>query len=141
MPRPARSKTADSEADPKVTGSKAEFVRGLPASMTAAQVVAKAKEAGLSLSQNYVYKLRSDSGRKVRKSSKVGVAKNTARVTRHISASNGAQSKSAKTNTPASQSRPTTVEREFTRLVLDLGLRKVNELLANVKSQLAGLVG
>lgn len=44
---------------PKKDASKAEFVRALPATMPAKQVVEKAKEAGLKLSPAYVYVIRS----------------------------------------------------------------------------------
>ena len=44
---------------PKKEASKAEFVRALPATMPAKQVVDKAKEAGLKLSTAYVYVIRS----------------------------------------------------------------------------------
>ncbi|HSQ68098.1 MAG TPA: hypothetical protein VLM85_33035 [Polyangiaceae bacterium] len=41
------------------TPTKAEFVRALPATMPAKEVVEKAKEAGLKLSPAYVYVIRS----------------------------------------------------------------------------------
>ena len=44
---------------PKKDGSKADFVRALPDSMPAKQVVEKAKEAGLKLTTAYVYVIRS----------------------------------------------------------------------------------
>ena len=44
---------------PKKDASKAEFVRGLPASMPAKEVVEKAKEASLKLTTAYVYVIRS----------------------------------------------------------------------------------
>ena len=43
----------------KKDASKAEFVRGLPPTMPAKQVVEKAKEAGLKLTTAYVYVIRS----------------------------------------------------------------------------------
>jgi hypothetical protein len=43
----------------KKDASKAEFVRGLPQTMPAKQVVEKAKEAGLKLTTAYVYVIRS----------------------------------------------------------------------------------
>jgi hypothetical protein len=51
---------------PKKDASKAEFVRSLPATMPAKEVVEKAKEAGHKLSVAYVYVIRSQArtGRK-----------------------------------------------------------------------------
>jgi hypothetical protein len=43
----------------KKDASKAEFVRGLPETMPAKQVIEKAKEAGLKLTTAYVYVIRS----------------------------------------------------------------------------------
>jgi hypothetical protein len=48
------------------TPSKSAFVRGLPASMPAKEVVAKAKSAGLTLSDRYVHVIRSIAKRAAR---------------------------------------------------------------------------
>jgi hypothetical protein len=48
------------------TPSKSAFVRGLPASMPAKEVVAKAKSAGLTLSDRYVHVIRSIAKRAVK---------------------------------------------------------------------------
>ena len=50
----------------KTTASKSAFVRGLPASMPAKEVVAKAKAAGLTLSDRYVHVIRSIAKRAAR---------------------------------------------------------------------------
>jgi hypothetical protein len=44
---------------PKQEGTKADFVRALPESMPAKEIVEKAKDAGLKLSTAYVYVIRS----------------------------------------------------------------------------------
>ena len=44
---------------PKKDATKADFVRALPATMPAKEVVDKAKEAGLKLTTAYVYVIRS----------------------------------------------------------------------------------
>ncbi len=51
---------------PKKDGTKADFVRSLPGTMPAKEVVEKAKDAGLKLSIPYVYVIRSQArtGRK-----------------------------------------------------------------------------
>jgi hypothetical protein len=53
----------------KKDASKAEFVRGLPQTMPAKQVVEKAKEAGLKLTTAYVYVIRSQARTGGKKSS------------------------------------------------------------------------
>lgn len=50
----------------KTPSSKSAFVRGLPASMPAKEVVAKAKAAGLTLSDRYVHVIRSIAKRAAR---------------------------------------------------------------------------
>ena len=54
----------------KKFGSKSEFVKKQPKSATAAEVVAKAKEAGIELSTAYVYAIRSNSGKAAKPSPK-----------------------------------------------------------------------
>ncbi len=44
---------------PKQEGTKADFVRALPESMPAKEIVEKAKDAGLELTTAYVYVIRS----------------------------------------------------------------------------------
>ena len=44
---------------PKKEGTKADFVRALPESMPAKEIVEKAKDAGLKLTTAYVYVIRS----------------------------------------------------------------------------------
>src|SRR4051794_36116183 len=63
-------------------GNKADFVRGLP-DLTAKEVVAKAKERGMKLSDAYVYKLRS-----IAKTG--GSPKPSAKAEKPAAASNGA---------------------------------------------------
>jgi len=57
---------------PKKDASKAEFVRSLPETMPAKQVVDKAKEAGLKLSTAYVYVIRSQARTGPKKASSNG---------------------------------------------------------------------
>lgn len=62
---------------PKKDATKAEFVRALPASMPAKEVVEKAKEAGLKLTTAYVYVIRSQA--------RTGGAKKPAPAAPHVS--------------------------------------------------------
>jgi hypothetical protein len=49
---------------PKKSHNKSAFVRSLPAEMSAKDVVAKAKEEGLTLTESYVHTIRSAAKRK-----------------------------------------------------------------------------
>lgn len=46
----------------KKHGQKTAFVRSLPTTLSAKEVVAKAKEAGITISEKYVYNVRSNAG-------------------------------------------------------------------------------
>ncbi len=59
---------------PKKDASKAEFVRGLPPTLPAKEVVEKAKEAGLKLTTAYVYVIRSQARTGRKKGSTAGAA-------------------------------------------------------------------
>lgn len=61
-----------SQIMPKKDASKAEFVRSLPDTMPAKQVLEKAKEAGLKLSTAYVYVIRSQARTGPKKASSDG---------------------------------------------------------------------
>jgi hypothetical protein len=54
----AASGKAKSAGAPRATKSKAEFVRALPSSTPAKEVVAKAKSVGMKLTTSYVYNVR-----------------------------------------------------------------------------------
>lgn len=81
MPR----KTAKPTIPKKQT--KAAFVRSLPRTMSAKDVIAKGKAAGMSLSAAHVYAIRSGS-KKSRKSSKSRGAINGERPVAHLRGSN-----------------------------------------------------
>jgi hypothetical protein len=84
--------------------SKASFVRSLPRSLSAKEVVAKAKAAGVKLSTAYVYVLRS----------KAGTTKG--KPGRKPRAMNG------------------NAEEQFVTLALDIGIGRTAELLGNVRN-------
>ena len=69
-------KTNAKKASAKKTMTKAAFVRSQPAKMPAKEVIAKAKDAGISLNEDTVYKTRSlDSARATKKAGKRATAK------------------------------------------------------------------
>jgi hypothetical protein len=61
MPRKKKTAAANGNL------SKSDFIRSQPADMPAKEVVAKAKAAGLSISDNYVYTLRYEAKKKAGK--------------------------------------------------------------------------
>jgi len=69
-----RTSTAPSPRSTKPVQSKAEFVRTLPSSTPAKEVVAKAKAAGVSLTENHVYSVRSVDKRAKKKGAAKGNA-------------------------------------------------------------------
>jgi hypothetical protein len=100
--------------------SKAAFVRSLPATTPAKEVVAKAKAANLALSENYVYNVRATTKSSVRKKGR----------------GDGAPKQSPKK--PSSRSGSS--EANFRRLVVDLGLARARALLGEVESGLQALI-
>lgn len=90
--------------------TKVAFVKSLPPTMPASEVVAKAKAQGLSLSAAYVYVIRSKAG--ARKAKPVRRAPQRRRTT---STDGGS------------------AERSFASLVLDLGFARAGELLEQLQ--------
>jgi len=74
-----KTSTATSTAAPssKLPQSKADFVRSLPSSTPAKKVIAKAKAAGLSVSETYVYALRRSAKGGAKKKAKPASATST----------------------------------------------------------------
>lgn len=84
--------------------SKASFVRSLPRTLTAKEVVQRAKAAGMSLSTAYVYVLRSK-------------------------AAGGSKPKGLKPGPKPKGG----LEHQFVNLVLDVGIARASELLGRVR--------
>jgi len=105
MPRNT-TKSASKQSKSKL--SKAAFVRGLPPKMPAAQVIAKAKANGLTLSPAYVYVIRS---------------KNSAKANGNARVRGGAQGGGGRAQ-----------ERTFVDLALRLGFSRAQELLDDVRA-------
>lgn len=117
---------------PKKTISKTAFVRNLPPAMPAIKVVEKAKEAGLVLTAQYVYKVRSltKSAKARSKASPAPVAKKSA-VAKKVAAPKAVR----KTAVPFSSH-----EAAFRKFVLQLGVQKSKALLNDVERKLRALV-
>ena len=99
------------------TKSKAAFVRSLPRTMSAKEVIAKAKAVGLKLSPAYIYVIRSKSGPSSAKGPKSG-------------GKPGPKPKNGRG-----------LEHQFIDLALDLGFGRAQELLNSTKAALQRSIG
>ena len=97
--------------------SKAAFILGLPADMPARDVVAKGKEAGLKIRENYVYVVRTNAGKRRTRRKRRPAA--SARIL--IGRASG-------------------TERDFRRLALELGLGKAKELLRETERKVTAII-
>ena len=97
-------------------GAKSAFVRGLPRDTPAKEVVAQAKKKGLTITENYVYTIRSNSGPQVKK------GKPGPKPGRKAAASSGM----------------TKAEAMLRDAIADLGLVKATEILESVKATIKG---
>ena len=105
--------------------SKRTFVLSLPSSMAASEVIERAKAQGMTLTTNYVYKIRSR-----------GAAANG----RMSSAPPAAPAKALRGARRAGQSAPTNGQEErFVALVLDVGLSRATVLLDQLRDRVHGL--
>jgi hypothetical protein len=99
------------------TPNKTRFVLGLPDSLAAAEVIARGKAVGLTLTDKYIYSIRSKaragSGRR-------------GRPGRPPKAAGGGDA---------------SVSSRFLNLALDIGLSKAEELLANLRANIKRSIG
>ncbi len=113
--------TAKKTSGPKKGGaSKAGFVRSLPATTPAKEVVAKAKALGMSLSVNYVYNIRgaAKTGAKNRRAA----AREGASVARPIAGSSAAESL-------------------LKALAAEIGLGRAIEILTGERARVRAVIG
>lgn len=98
------------------TTNKSAFVRSLPADMSAKDVVAKAKAQNITLTENYVYTIRSAAKNKIKRG---GAGRGPGRPK---------GSRSTGSNSSA--------ESSFAELALELGLGNAEKLLAQLRTRL-----
>lgn len=98
----------------KSTANKSEFIRQLPNDLPAAEVVKRAKAAGLTLNAGLVYAVRSNE--------------------RHKPGTAGAKAKGA--SAASTRAGLAGQEAQFVNLALDLGLARAEALLASVRKRL-----
>jgi hypothetical protein len=110
-------------AKKKAEATKKDFVLGLPRDVPAEEVVAKAKEAGVTLTSSYVYKLRGPAGkRKSKKSAKRSKGATLARVQ--------APSKATASTNGSSY------DAVFARAIVDLGFEPAQALLVRTRERI-----
>ena len=93
--------------------NKSQFVREQPTNMTAKEVVSKAKDAGITLSEKYVYNIRAKANAR-RRSGRRGRPRSTVKA---AAAGAGAESR-------------------FVNAALDLGLAKAEALLGRLRAKI-----
>lgn len=119
---------------PQEVGSKSAFIRQHP-DLSVEEIISKAKESGIIILPNLVYKVR---GRVRAKKNNVGASFRRATISPALEA-----------ETPSSASTPpeplsedaSESEIAFRRLVLELGLQRARALLVDVEHQLEAFVG
>jgi hypothetical protein len=110
-------------------GAKAAFIRSMPTTMTAKEVVAEAQKHGLKITEGHVYNLRSSSTKK---------PKNGATT---LTVSNGGAPVKRGPGRPAKFARPTTSssdEGALRRAIAELGLTRARAVFAEVEAAFAG---
>lgn len=115
------------------TTSKSTFIRQYP-DLSVEEVVAKAKEEGLSILPNLVYKVRGRAKARAFASAPIAKRGRPPRIPEARDASSGPVSRE-----PASP-RSGDIETAFRKLVLELGLQRAKALLAEVEDKLHALV-
>src|SRR5262245_59262457 len=101
------------KATGKRTVNKSQFVRDQPVTMTAKQVVTKAKDAGITLSEQYVYNIRA----------KANARRRRGRPGRPKGSTNAAKASSNQ-------------DARFVDLALDMGLSKAEALLSRLRAKI-----
>jgi hypothetical protein len=113
--------TETKAASPKQ--NKSAFVRNLPPKLPAKEVVARAKKAGITLSEKYVYVIRSNSHKKRRGAGR-GPGRPVGRP--RMALSSGGPGTGA--------------EREFRRLAIEIGVRRAEEILGETRKKVALII-
>src|SRR5262245_40490743 len=109
--------TETTKASPKQ--NKSAFVRNLPPKLPAKEVVARAKKAGITLSEKYVYVIRSNSHKKRRR---------------------GPGRPAGSTSSSRSAMPSSSAEREFRRLAIEIGVGRAEALLGETRKKVALII-
>jgi hypothetical protein len=131
MPKKSSSKPANPSKPAKPT--KASFVRSIPSSVPAKEVVAKAKAAGMTLSEKHVYVIRSDAKKRSAKKKAGGASKG------HAAAASTSHAPKAVSHSAGGGGGGSN-ETNFRKLVLALGIPKAKLLVTDVERRLNQLI-
>ena len=145
-----KPKAAPKKAAPakKGTPSKAGFVRSQPTTVPAKDVVAAGARLGLSLTPEYIHKVRSTAKAKAKLPGKKSVAPRKAathkpspknKAPRKAAAKKAAPRKVVRKSAPKTKA-GRTVESGFRKLVVDLGVARAKVLLADVEYKVGELI-
>lgn len=108
-------------------GAKAAFIRSMPTTMPAKQVVAEAAKQGLRITEGHVYNLRSGSSKKAK------------RDTTTLTVSDGAAPKRGPGRPPKSlASNSHSQESDLRRAIAELGLTRARTVFAEVEAAFIG---
>ena len=141
--------------------TKAEFIRSLP-DLPTRDLVAKAKEAGFTISEDYVYKLRSfdrkakggaakpaaaaksagapkAAKKRAKKAGKKAAGK-AKKATRKAAPKGAKRGRKAAAAPAASTSAVGGLEAKFVTMALDLGLARAEGIFAELRNRLKGMV-
>jgi len=127
MPKKKTATSAKKTSSESKSINKTAFVLELPADMSAKEVIEKGKEAGIRLTDRYVYSIRSKAkvrgGAPARRGRPKGSGKALGTISRGDGAASGA------------------LESRFFDVALDLGLSKAEALLASLRSRVRQAIG
>jgi hypothetical protein len=104
--------------------SKTAFVLGLPQDMPVSDVLAKAKEAGITIAKNYVYLIRS----KAKSASTRGAGVKAPRTRKPSGRRPGASA-------PRASSGSGSIEAQFANIVAEIGLARAEQMLRTVRAK------
>ncbi len=110
-------------------GTKAAFVRSMPADMPAKQVVEQAAKQGVKLSENHVYAVRSAAKKPARTATKATVKKSSPKRSAPLKSPGVGTSRGTK---------PASLESQLRRAIGELGLARAREVFAEVERAFAG---
>jgi hypothetical protein len=148
----ATAKPADSKSKPAASPlskpnppSKSDFIREQPATLSAAEVVAKAKAAGIKLDSFLVYKVRSRASAKGKTkvtAKKIATPPKAAPVKKRLKskAASVPVQKASNGTPPTSAARSSSVEDLLRAVAAEMGLGKAIEILAGERARVQSIL-
>jgi len=125
----------------KRKGAKTDLVLGLPESMPASEVVAKAKEQGVSLTEKYVWSIRSAHRVSKKKKRAKTAPKKLVSTPPVTTQQKGVTSPSAPAPAATNGKSVADQERSFLEIIVQIGIARAEHLVAEAKQRLRTLFG